>query len=49
MVLRGVEEEEGQCDEELKQRCSHVGRDGGREANEDDEGQGLQDQVQGAF
>lgn len=42
VVLGGIEEEEGKCDEELQQRRGHVGRDGGREADEDDEGQGLQ-------
>lgn len=48
VVLGGIEEEEGERDEELQQRGSHVGGDGGREANEDDEGQGLSDQAQGA-
>lgn len=44
VVLGGIEEEEGERDKELQQRCSHVGRDGGREADEDDEGQSLWDQ-----
>lgn len=47
VVLGGIEEEEGEGDEELEQCSSHVGGDGGREADEDDEGQGLWDQVCG--
>lgn len=47
VALGGVEEEEGEGDEELQQRRGHVGGDGGREADEDDEGQRLQDQVCG--
>lgn len=45
VVLGGIEEEEGEGDEELEHCGSHVGGDGGREADEDDEGQGLWDQV----